>query len=730
MPQIIPFIVNYAATAFLGNTLLTTLLTFASAAIVGNAQRRKAQRKARDAFNASLQDRTQMLALVQGARSRVYGRARNVDGVIFKGTWGADKRYYTLVVAVAGHEVDAIEDVYFNELKVTLDGSGYVQTAPYLITSRESASETFNVVAGSGSITLAHAPVAGTVSVVLTSGQGDSLEYHDLAFGLAGSDVTVSGSAWDGQAAVYYQWDHAQSFARVRKYLGTAAQDLSSLLTPNFPDVTSADKFAGIALLLVDLEYSQDVYPSGVPQISAVVKGAKILDTRTSTTAWTQNPAVIARDWALYAYGGGCSSGQFDDTAQQAAANVCDADSTFNTTGGGSVVMDTYQCGIVIPLDGRPDEAMEEIVESMAGRWGWAGGKLRFVAGGYRAPVATITEDWIADGGSIEVVSGPPRSDLVNSYRVTIADREADYVVQPMPTLAPSSYVASDGQELTREIEMRGVTRREHALHIAGVLLRDARQGLTAQLPCNMRAFKLELFDTVEVTLPTFGWSAKVFEVLHWQWSLGSAVGLHLKETTASIYTPDASFDAYASDDNTALPVPTDVPQITGLAISSSIPSFTDDQAVVRTLIQWDLATDINVLQSGWVEVQYLQLGLSEVPVTWQNNTPVGITWQNNDLDPLPWVSQQQASAAGGSWNVLRVRGDQTSHVISGVLRAEGLYLFRVRAEATVGVRSNWSKQVLHAVPPAPVVGGAPGSVIEIIDLPIVEGPVTLSTIA
>ena len=57
----------------------------------------------------SLEDRLVMTATANGRRSRVYGRVRNVDGVVFKQTHGTHKQFYTLVISLAGHEVDAIE---------------------------------------------------------------------------------------------------------------------------------------------------------------------------------------------------------------------------------------------------------------------------------------------------------------------------------------------------------------------------------------------------------------------------------------------------------------------------------------------------------------------------------------------------------------------------------------------------------------------------------------------
>ena len=108
------------------------------------------------------------------------------------------------------------------------------------------------------------------------------------------------------------------------------------------------------------------------------MRGAKVLDPRTGTTAWTENPALIARDWALYAYGGGAEADELVDTAFTAAANACDVSTSF-VTDAGTEVRPLYQCGIVCPLDADPSVTLGEIVEAMAGQCGWIGGRLTLV---------------------------------------------------------------------------------------------------------------------------------------------------------------------------------------------------------------------------------------------------------------------------------------------------------------------------------------------------------------
>lgn len=655
---------NTVAAAFIASNLATIALIGGSIA-VGNYQRRKAMRRARDAYNASLQDRLVMTATTDGARSRIYGRARNVDGVLFKATRGNNSEFYTLIVALAGHEVDAIEDVYFGDELVTLDGNGYVQTAPWMQTVRRNDWASISISGGSGSVTLPFTPVAGSVLVTAPGQPADNaLGYTTdvIASTVIGTQVNVTGAAFSGTASVSYQYDVPnKSYARVRKYLGSPSQDLSADLVADFPALCTAnDKFRGIALLRVDLEYSQDAFSTGVPQISAVVRGARVYDPRNSTTAWSQNPALIARDWAMYPYGGSLSA--VDDAAFAVAANACDVDATFAAPSG-SVVMDTYQAGIVCKLDADPSASLSEMVEAMAGRWGFSGGVLTVVAGATRGTVATLTEDWITDASQIVITPAPPRSELVNAYRPTISNRLNKYQAEPTPPVIASTYVTDDGQQLDSEITMAAVTHPLHAQHVAGVLLRDARQSLTVTLPCNLRAFKLQLFDVVAVTLSRFGWSAKLFEVMGWRFTLGGLVQLTLKEHSAAVYTPDAGFADLGYSDNTELPDPWTVEAVQGLAVTSGTAALTDGSVVTRTQVSWTAATDANVLQAGRIEIQWAEA--------------YGTT-----VTEFPSTTEA---------------GNTTSTVISG-LRGEIVYVFRARYINAAGVRGRWSLHVAHRI--------------------------------
>lgn len=67
---------------------------------------------------------------------------------------------------------------------------------------------------------------------------------------------------------------------RIKKHLGKENQVADSDLVSEVTDWTTNHRLRGIAYIYVRLEYSQDKFPSGIPNIRAVIKGKKVWDPR------------------------------------------------------------------------------------------------------------------------------------------------------------------------------------------------------------------------------------------------------------------------------------------------------------------------------------------------------------------------------------------------------------------------------------------------------------------
>lgn len=84
---------------------------------------------------------------------------------------------------------------------------------------------------------------------------------------------------------------------RIRKHLGTADQTADSLLVSEVSGWTVNHRLRGIAYIYCRLEYDRDIFPSGIPNFSAYIKGKKILDSRDSVTRYTSNVALMVKDY-------------------------------------------------------------------------------------------------------------------------------------------------------------------------------------------------------------------------------------------------------------------------------------------------------------------------------------------------------------------------------------------------------------------------------------------------
>jgi Cu/Ag efflux protein CusF len=86
-------------------------------------------------------------------------------------------------------------------------------------------------------------------------------------------------------------------------------------------------KLSGIAYIAANYEYDTQGMFTGIPNLTAVVKGKKVLDTRTSTTGWSDNPALILYDYLTNdEYGKGIATSKIDTTSFNTAANDCETD--------------------------------------------------------------------------------------------------------------------------------------------------------------------------------------------------------------------------------------------------------------------------------------------------------------------------------------------------------------------------------------------------------------------
>lgn len=115
----------------------------------------------------------------------------------------------------------------------------------------------------------------------------------------------------------------------IRKHLGEVDQAADSDLVDRSAIWTTDHRLRGCAYVYVVLQFDREVFPSSIPNIAADVQGRdEIVDPRDSGTRFTDNAALILRDYLTQWYDGGWgnawSESEIDDSFANAAANVCD----------------------------------------------------------------------------------------------------------------------------------------------------------------------------------------------------------------------------------------------------------------------------------------------------------------------------------------------------------------------------------------------------------------------
>lgn len=388
-------------------------------------------------------------------RRITYGLQRLSGPLVFAHTDskpGSNKNEYLhLVVALAGHEVNAIKEIYFNDT-LAINSAGSLQS-----------------------------PFTNTVEHV--------------------------------------------------KMLGAANQTSSAAMQTYLPSYWTSDhRLQGIAAVYTRLEFNQDVYPQGFPNISCIVEGKKCLDLRDSSTAYTTNPALIIYDYLRTV---GVAASEIHTASFIDAANICDE--PVAAPGGGTEKR--YELNYSFLTSEVPMKVIENMLTSCHGKLIYDG-QFRLKAGSYITPTITLNEDDLRAGITITRAG---MSDIYNGVRgvytegsnATSSFQAADFVP------VTSSYYQNTedgGLQIFADLQLPGTIKHSAARRLAKLNLLDKRQDLMVSYPTKLIGLRLNAGDTVAIDNSRMGWTGKVFEVISLNINPEGGVDLNLKETAAAVY--------------------------------------------------------------------------------------------------------------------------------------------------------------------------------------------------
>jgi hypothetical protein len=383
---------------------------------------------------------------------------------------------------------------------------------------------------------------------------------------------------------------------RIKEHLGTSDQVADSDLVSEVADWTADHRLRGIAYIYARLSFDGDAFPNGVPEITALIRGKKVYDPRTSTTAWSDNSALCIRDYiASTNYGLGEASTNIDDTQVTTAANVCDLTDTPDSS-------TRYTCNGAFTTAATPYDTFNKLLTSMGGMAWYAQGKWRMRAATWNATVLDMDEDDLRS--NITIQTRHSRRDNFNIVRGKFRGSESNWQITDYPEVKNAAFLTADGgQEAAADVDLPFTDTAAEARRIANIVLERNRQQLTVRAAFGMRAFQVQVGDNIRLTNTRFGWANKEFEVVEWTFGLVGKydlqVNMTLRETAESAFD-DISDGVVYEQDNTALLSPFDVPSV-GLTITA-------ESTVIREKLLNSISIEVTALEServDYVEVEY-----------------------------------------------------------------------------------------------------------------------------
>ena len=113
-------------------------------------------------------------------------------------------------------------------------------------------------------------------------------------------------------------------FLKIYKHNGATDQAADAQAVLNIPGWTINHRLQGIAYAYIVMTRNQDVYPTGVPNLSAIVDGPTIYDPRIDAERWTSNVALFAYDFITSQYGYSADAQDVDMPNVAAQSSICD----------------------------------------------------------------------------------------------------------------------------------------------------------------------------------------------------------------------------------------------------------------------------------------------------------------------------------------------------------------------------------------------------------------------
>ena len=558
-------------------------------------------------LSSKLRGRTEMVRQAVVARRTVYGEVMVSGPIIYPEGTGSDNDYLYLVLALAGHECEAIGRCWFDDDEVILDGdegTGRYDGKAWIykhLGASDQAADADLVAASDGVWTTEHRG-RGICNVVTCMKYSDDVypqgipKLRTLLRGVKLYDPRDAGTRWGENPALV-----------LRDYLIRHLEVTTAEI-----DDTTVIAAANICEEFVDVVEAEETVVADADE-DTLALDERMPALRLGDRVWIASddtlPAGLTASTNYYWIPVDDTTGSVATTYAAAlvgtAVDITDAGAGVHTlTRKGEV---RYACNGHIQSDTRPEEAIEDILSSMAGTLTFVGGQWKIYAGAAGASTITLTESDLR--GPITVKPEVSRTEVFNALKPIHVDPDKDWQATTAPPVNNAAYEAEDnGERIWKNLELSMTLSPSAAQRLGKIDLERGRQQMTATFPAMPEALRLQVWDVVAVTNERFGWSAKDFRIIGMTINPDLSVELSLREEAAAMWTWSAEETTTDLAPNTNLPNAFIVAAPTALVVTSgtAVLDIRQDGTIFsRIKAAWVAPADVFVTNGGRCQVRY-----------------------------------------------------------------------------------------------------------------------------
>ena len=443
------------------------------------------------------------------------------------------------------------------------------------------------------------------IAAVLCEGEINSIEeikINDKAVTWAGALAHHATIEVDSSDTNFYK--DGTSHIQVETFLGKDGQTASDILSTSSNWGTN-HRLRGIAYLAFRFKWNQDIFGS-LPDIKVKVKGKKVYDPRTATTAYSANSALCLLDYLRNdRYGKGIPDSGFE-TAFASFDTAADTCETQVEPYSGASNINLFETHAVIDTSQKLIDNVKKLLNPMRGIFTYNSGVYKLLIEGTGTATYTITADNVIGGIKI---NGETKNNKYNRVIGTFVNPDKNYQEDtvsfppaddsglPSADQHATMKTADNGTELLGNFDFPSITNPYQAEELCEIILRRSRNALAIQLTLTSEFLDITVGDIVNLTYATASFSAKPFRVIDLTINADLTVTVELTEHQDSFYTWATKGQAPTIADTT-LPNP-NVVQAPTLTLGDTLIQYNETPLV---------ALDITIGASPDAFVDYYQV--------------------------------------------------------------------------------------------------------------------------